>query len=150
IQSMTPYERNVPKSINGSRRARIAAGSGVHVSEINTLLERFREAQKMMKKMAAGGGMPGMPGMPGGGAGGGRRNQRKGRGKGKNRKQQRAENAAHTESEARKDQEREEAKKAPQDKSSAFGAGADHKNLDPFHLKLPKGFEKDLKYIPHP
>src|SRR5699024_1510533 len=95
IQSMTPYERNVPKIINGSRRARIAAGSGVHVSEVNMLLERFREVQKMMKRMAAGGGMPGMPGMPGGGAGGGRRKQRKG--KGKNKKQQRFGNPARAE-----------------------------------------------------
>lgn len=148
IQSMTPYERNVPKSINGSRRARIAAGSGVHVSEINTLLERFREAQKMMKKMAAGGGMPGMPGMagmPGGGAGGGRRNQRKGKGKGKNRKQQRFGNPARAEAEARKEQERQEAKKASQDIGSAFGAGADPKNFDPSQLNLPKGFDKYLK-----
>ena len=145
IQSMTPYERNVPKSINGSRRARIAAGSGVHVSEINTLLERFREAQKMMKKMAAGGGMPGMPGMPGGGAGGGRRSQRKGKGKGKNRKQQRFGNPARAEAEARKEQERQEAKKASQDLGSAFGAGTDPKNFDPSQLNLPKGFDKYLK-----
>ena len=144
IRSMTPYERNVPKIINGSRRARIAAGSGVHVSEINTLLERFREAQKMMKKMAAGGGMPGMPGMPGGGAGGGRRSQRKGKGKGKNRKQQRYGNPARAEEEARKEEERQ-AKKASQDVGSAFGAGADPKNFDPSQLNLPKGFDKYLK-----
>ena len=144
IQSMTPYERNVPKIINGSRRARIAAGSGVHVSEVNTLLERFREAQKMMKKMAAGGGMPGMPGMPGGAPGGGRRNQRKGKGKGKNRKQQRFGNPARAEAEARKEQERQ-AKKASQEIGSAFGAGADPKDFDPSQLDLPKGFEKYLK-----
>src|SRR5690625_2311645 len=145
IHSMTPYERNVPKMINGSRRARIATGAGVHVSEVNTLLERFREAQKMMKKMAAGGGMPGMPGMPGGGAGGGRRNQRKGKGKGKNRKQQRFGNPARAEAEARKEEERQEAKKASQDIGSAFGAGADPKNFDPSQLNLPKGFDKYLK-----
>lgn len=139
IQSMTPYERNVPKIINGSRRARIAAGSGVHVSEVNTLLERFREVQKMMKRMAAGGGMPGMPG---GGAGGGRRKQRKG--KGKNKKQQRFGNPARAEAEARKEQERQ-AKKATQDLGSAFGAGADPQNFDPSQLNLPKGFDKYLK-----
>ena len=65
VRSMTPHERVAPKIINGSRRARIARGSGVHVSEVNGLLERFGQAQKMMKKMAQGGGMPGMPGMPG-------------------------------------------------------------------------------------
>ncbi len=64
VRSMTPHERVAPKIINGSRRARIARGSGVHVSEVNGLLERFAQAQKMMKKLAQGGGMPGMPGMP--------------------------------------------------------------------------------------
>ena len=73
VRSMTPHERLAPKIINGSRRARIARGSGVHVSEVNGLLERFGQAQKMMKKMAQGGGMPGMPGMPGMGGGGGAR-----------------------------------------------------------------------------
>src|SRR5699024_2241474 len=107
IQSMTPYERNVPKIINGSRRARIAAGSGVHVSEVNTLLERFRAARKMMKRMAAGGGMRGMPGMRGGGSGGGRGNQREGKSKGKNKRQQRFGNPARAEAEARKEQERQ-------------------------------------------
>ena len=54
VRSMTPHERVAPKIINGSRRARIASGSGVHVSEVNGLLERFAQAQKMMKKMAPG------------------------------------------------------------------------------------------------
>ncbi len=72
IRSMTPQERRDPKILNGSRRARIAKGSGVHVSAVNNLLERFAEAQKMMKSMGRGG-MPGLPGMPGFGAGGGRR-----------------------------------------------------------------------------
>ena len=56
VRSMTPFERNHPKQINGSRRARIAKGSGVSTSEVNQLLERFGEAQKMMKQMARGGG----------------------------------------------------------------------------------------------
>src|SRR5699024_10193012 len=50
IQSMTPYERHVPKIINGSRRARIAAGSGVHGSDDNTLRKSVRGALKMDKK----------------------------------------------------------------------------------------------------
>lgn len=62
VRSMTPFERNHPKQINGSRRARIARGSGVHVSEVNGLLERFGEAQKMIRQLKRGGGMPGMPG----------------------------------------------------------------------------------------
>src|SRR5699024_97532 len=64
-------ERENPKIINGSRRSRIAAGSGRQVSEVNQLVDRFFEARKMMQKMAKNGGMPdagmpGMPGMPGG------------------------------------------------------------------------------------
>ena len=65
IQSMTPGERADPKILNGSRRARIAKGSGSTVSDVNNLIERFGSAQKMMKQMGKGGGMPGMPGMPG-------------------------------------------------------------------------------------
>jgi signal recognition particle subunit SRP54 len=49
--------------MNGPRRARVARGSGRPVSEVNRLLEQFREMQKMMKKMAKGGGRP--PMMPG-------------------------------------------------------------------------------------
>jgi signal recognition particle subunit SRP54 len=65
VLSMTVAERKKPELINGSRRLRIAKGSGRSVSEVNKLLEQFREMQKMMKKFA--GGMPGMPGLPGGG-----------------------------------------------------------------------------------
>jgi signal recognition particle subunit SRP54 len=72
IRSMTPAERQDPKILNGSRRARIARGSGVSVSAVNNLVERFFEAQKAMRSMSRGG-MPGIPGMPGFGAGGGRR-----------------------------------------------------------------------------
>ncbi|HKD98742.1 MAG TPA: signal recognition particle protein, partial [Micromonosporaceae bacterium] len=59
IRSMTPGERSNPKIINGSRRSRIARGSGVTVMDVNQLLNRFAEAQKAMKQM---GGMMGMPG----------------------------------------------------------------------------------------
>ncbi|NUU21325.1 MAG: signal recognition particle protein [Streptomycetaceae bacterium] len=69
IKSMTPGERDDPKIINGSRRARIAKGSGCTVTEVNNLIERFFEARKMMTSMARGGGLPGMPGMGGGGGG---------------------------------------------------------------------------------
>jgi signal recognition particle subunit SRP54 len=67
IRSMTPAERNDHSILNGSRRARIARGAGVEVSAVNQLVERFVDAQKMMRQMRNGGGMPGMPGMPGGG-----------------------------------------------------------------------------------
>jgi signal recognition particle subunit SRP54 len=56
VLSMTPEERKNPTIINGSRRARIARGSGRPVSDVNRLLDQFREMQKMMKKMGAGGG----------------------------------------------------------------------------------------------
>jgi signal recognition particle subunit SRP54 len=59
IRSMTPAERAEPKLINGSRRLRIAKGSGVQVSDVNQLVDRFFEARKMMSQM---GGM-GLPGM---------------------------------------------------------------------------------------
>ena len=59
IRSMTPAERENPKMINGSRRLRIAKGSGVQVNDVNQLVDRFFEARKMMSQM---GGM-GLPGM---------------------------------------------------------------------------------------
>jgi signal recognition particle subunit SRP54 len=61
VNSMTPQERRNPKLINGSRRARIAGGSGVAVGEVSNLVTRFLEAQKMMRQMM--GSMPGIPGM---------------------------------------------------------------------------------------
>jgi signal recognition particle subunit SRP54 len=83
IRSMTPAERTDPKIINGSRRLRIAKGSGVQVNDVNQLVERFFEARKMMKQLTGGMGMPGMrrknnakgkkgkKGKGGGGGGGG-------------------------------------------------------------------------------
>jgi signal recognition particle subunit SRP54 len=66
VLSMTPAERKDPGLINGSRRLRIAKGSGRPISDVNRLLEQFREMQKMMKKMSQGGRpqFPGMPRMP--------------------------------------------------------------------------------------
>jgi signal recognition particle subunit SRP54 len=84
IQSMTPEERRKPDLINGSRRARIAKGSGVTTSEVNNLLKQFKQVQQMMKnvpgmnrkgkkaklgkgaKLPIGGGLPGggIPGFP--------------------------------------------------------------------------------------
>ena len=65
VQSMTPAERKDPKLLNGSRRARIAKGSGRQVSEVNNLVDRFARAQKMMKQMRAGAGGKGSPSIPG-------------------------------------------------------------------------------------
>ena len=80
IHSMTPYERDNPKALNGSRRARIAAGSGVTVAQVNSLVKRFEDAQRMMRAMAGGGhGMPSMGGAPGafGGLPGGKKSKGK-------------------------------------------------------------------------
>jgi signal recognition particle subunit SRP54 len=95
INSMTPKERALPDSLNGSRKRRIAAGSGTQIQDINRLIKQHKQMAKMMKKMSGKGGMqkmmrglqgqmppgmgggagaPGMPpGMPGGlpGLGGG-------------------------------------------------------------------------------
>lgn len=56
IRSMTPQERSNPEIINGSRRARIAKGSGTGVQEVNRLIKQFDETRKMMRKMTSGGG----------------------------------------------------------------------------------------------
>ncbi|MEJ3404206.1 signal recognition particle protein [Rathayibacter sp. YIM 133350] len=77
IQSMTPAERKNPKLLNGSRRLRIAKGSGMTVTDVNQLVTRFEQAAKMMKTVAKGG-VPNVPGMgpiPGAGFGGGRPKQ---------------------------------------------------------------------------
>ncbi|HYE71325.1 MAG TPA: signal recognition particle protein [Aquabacterium sp.] len=75
IHSMTPLERRKPELLKASRKRRIAAGAGVHVQEVNRLLNQFEQMQGMMKKMKGGGlmkmmkrmgGMKGMKGMLGG------------------------------------------------------------------------------------
>ena len=81
IRSMTPAERRDPSIIDGSRRARIAYGSGVTVSQVNALLQRFEQAAKMMRRMSnkAGAGMPGFGGPSmGGGKGKGKKGKKKG------------------------------------------------------------------------
>ncbi len=63
IRSMTPLERRKPELINGSRRNRIANGSGTTVGDVNRLVKQFQEMQKMMKRMGASGmGRPGKKG----------------------------------------------------------------------------------------
>ena len=159
VRSMTPFERTHPKQINGSRRSRIARGSGVQVSEVNQLLERFGQAQKMMRQIRRGG-MPGMPGMPGGGGAAKRKPPTKAKGKSGN-PAKRAQQAK--EIEAKRAQARQNAYGAafesPGASGGAFGGGAGAqspdagvdaaqaaellKGLDP--TKLPKGFDKYLK-----
>ena len=152
IKSMTPQERRQPRILNGSRRSRVARGSGVEVSEVNQLLERFADAQKAMRAMRKGmggggmpglGGMPGMPGLPG--MGGGKKSRgrnsappRKGKGRAKSG------NPAK-----RAQQERESTQRAvPQEpaKGRAFGLDAQRPQepADPSTVKLPPGFERFL------
>lgn len=123
IRSMTPAERNNPKIINGSRRSRIAKGSGTTVQQVNQLLERFKQAQQMMRQMGrgmAGGGMPGMPGGPGMGMGKKSRGRQAPQRKGRKPKSKNPAKAAREQAEA--------ARKAREGGAgaggSAFGAGA--------------------------
>ncbi|GAB3876449.1 signal recognition particle protein [Terrabacter terrigena] len=143
VRSMTPFERTHPKQINGSRRSRIAKGSGVTVTEVNQLLERFGQAQKMMKSMArgGGGGLPGMPGIPGTGKRGKQQPQRK---------KSKSGNPAKRAAEERAAAEKAAAGRASS-AASAFGApgsngqGADADPMAGFDpANLPKGFEKFL------
>ena len=71
INSMTPEERRNPRIINGSRKRRIARGSGTTVMDVNDLLSQFRQMQRMMKQLSGGGkrgrgGMRGLMSMLGG------------------------------------------------------------------------------------
>jgi signal recognition particle subunit SRP54 len=83
IRSMTPAERRQPKILNGSRRLRIAKGSGMTVTDVNSLVNRFEQAAKMMKTLSKGGvpQMPGMPNMPGMGGFGSAKSKNKDKGK---------------------------------------------------------------------
>ena len=63
IRSMTPGERSNPEILNGSRRARIAKGSGTNVQEVNKLIKQFDETRKMMRMMTSGGGKQAMRNM---------------------------------------------------------------------------------------
>jgi signal recognition particle subunit SRP54 len=141
VRSMTPQERRQPKILNGSRRLRIARGSGVQVADVNQLLEKFTEAQKMMRQMRRGGGMPGMPGMPPGlaGMGGGKK------GRGKTAPPSRKGKAKSGNPAKRAQQERDAAGGgAGAAAGSAFGVGGqpEVEAFDPANLNLPKGFEK--------
>ncbi|MFI7098315.1 signal recognition particle protein [Streptomyces sp. NPDC050161] len=132
IKSMTPAERQEPTIINGSRRARIAKGSGVDVSAVKNLVERFFDARKMMSKMAQGGGMPGMPGMPGMGGGGAKKKkqvkQAKGKRKSGNPMKRKADEAAAA--------ARREAAQA----GNPLGLPQD--GQDPQNFELPEEFKK--------
>jgi signal recognition particle subunit SRP54 len=96
IQSMTLQERRTPKVLNGSRRLRIAKGSGTTVTEVNQLVARFEQAAKMMKTVAKGG-VPQVPGMgpiPGASYAGKKKQQQSKKSRSGNPAKRAAENAA--------------------------------------------------------
>jgi len=145
IQSMTPAERDNPKLIDGSRRARIAKGSGRTVNDVNQLVDRFFEARKMMMSFARGGGMPGLPGMPGMAAAGGRKNKAKQQKPGKGRRV--SGNPAKAAAEAKAAQDRAVAT-ATDPSGNPFG-NPEGEDVDyeqaAAALNLPKDFSKYLK-----
>jgi signal recognition particle subunit SRP54 len=137
IQSMTPAERANAKIIDGSRRARIAKGSGVHVSEVNLLVERFFEARKMMMSMAKGGGVPGMPGMPGPGK----------RGKGKQAPKKGKAKRVSGNPAKRAEQAKAAAEKPAAPAANPFGLpqdGEQEQQFDPSQFNLPPEVAKFL------
>jgi signal recognition particle subunit SRP54 len=137
IQSMTPSERDNPKIIDGSRRARIARGSGRQVSDVNQLVDRFFEARKMMQQMARGGGLPGMGPMPGMPGPGGARPKKKAPAKGRRV----SGNPAKAAAEAKARQEAMQARLAGQ---LSAPAEIDYESAAE-NLQLPKDFSKFLK-----
>ncbi len=143
VRSMTPWERSHAKQINGSRRARIAKGSGVHVSEVNQLLERFGEAQKMMRQLRRGGSIPGMPGVGGGNAARKAKTAQKRKGKSGNpAKRAEQERAAAEKAKAAREAALGNAFNAPGGALPGPDGAGQAAGLDP--SKLPKGFEKFL------
>jgi signal recognition particle subunit SRP54 len=149
IQSMTPEERADPKMIDGSRRSRIARGSGRQVSDVNSLVDRFFEARKMMMQFAKGGGIPGMPGVPGmpGMAGAGKRGKKAQPKKGKGGRRVSG-NPAKAAAQAAADKDKVTASAGANPFGSPLG-GAEDEDMDyekaAAALNLPKDFSKYLK-----
>ncbi|AZQ76963.1 signal recognition particle protein [Flaviflexus ciconiae] len=118
IRSMTPQERRDPKILNGSRRLRIAKGSGSTVQEVNSLMDRFEKAKTMMQHMSkTGGGAPGMGSLPGMGK------RAKARQPAASKKRKSANKKGRSGNPAKRAQQEREAaqKRANQPKGSAFG-----------------------------
>jgi signal recognition particle subunit SRP54 len=136
---MTPAERQNPKMIDGSRRARISRASGTHVSDVNPPVDRFFEARTMIVSMAAGGGMPRLPGIPGmGGIGGGKRAKAKQAPK-KGKAKRKSGNPAK-----RAEQEKAAAARANGDGGNPFGLPAGDEDVDPSSFELPDDISKYL------
>jgi len=133
VRSMTPEERRNPKVINGSRRARIAKGSGVAIGEVSQLVTNFFEGQKQMKAMFSGG-IPGMPAMPGM-AGAARRASKSARKKGNKKKAPRSGDPRRA---------AELASGGGQQDQAANGPGQAPGGLPNLGGGLPEGFSENL------
>lgn len=133
IYSMTPTERATPEILNGSRRSRIAAGSGTTVQDVNSLVNRFMETRKMMQQIGAGG-MPGMPGMPGVG------------GRGKQRPQKKSKNRKGVSGNPAKRNQQAQQPAAPVQPGAAFGMPAPEVDLEKAmsEFQLPPDLQKML------
>jgi signal recognition particle subunit SRP54 len=142
IRSMTPTERENPKIINGSRRIRIARGSGTEVSDVNQLVERFFVARDMMSQASRGklGGLPGMPSLPGMPGGMGKKSKGKQGKKGKARGA-RSGNPAKRAAQLAAAEDRRTAGPKPGEVPAAFGGGAD----DVADFELPADVTEFLK-----
>ncbi|PIN51682.1 signal recognition particle protein [Trueperella pyogenes] len=125
VKSMTPAERADTRILNGSRRLRIANGSGTTVTEVNQLVERFEAAKKMMTSVSRGGmpSIPGMPNMPGMGGGYTKKQAKKKKSSGS--KKGRSGNPAK-----RRQQELAAQREAKASKGSAFGANTGHGDIN--------------------
>ena len=144
IQSMTAAERANPRILDGSRRLRIARGSGRQVSDVNQLVERFTEAAKMMKQLASGGSLPGMPGMPGtafGKRAGARQNPQQKKGKGARK----SGNPAKAAQQARAAASAASSKPAANPFGNPDGPDEVDYEAAAAQLNLPKDFSKYLK-----
>jgi signal recognition particle subunit SRP54 len=144
VTSMTPQERENPKIINGSRRSRIARGSGVTVAEVNSLLERFGQAKTMMRQMGKrgmgkGAGLPGMgvPGLGMPGLGGGKKSRGR-MGSQPKRKKSRSGNPAKR---AQELADASNTDKSGKSDGSSFGLGK-KRSVDPSDIEIPEGMEK--------
>lgn len=137
VRSMTPAERDDVRILNGSRRARIARGSGTTVTEVNQLVERFEAARTMMKSMGSGLGGFGGGRMPGTG--------KKARGRMAPQPKQRKGKSGNPAKRARQEIEMAQ-REAERPKANPFGAGQQAAGeFDPSKLQLPTGFDKYFK-----
>ncbi len=137
VRSMTPAERADVKLLNGSRRSRIAKGSGTTVTEVNQLVERFDQAKTMMKHMARAGGVPGMGNMPGMG--------KKSKGRMAPQKAAPRGKSGNPAKRARQEVELQQRATEKAQPGSALGVGRAQPAFDPSQFELPAGFDKYLR-----